>query len=59
MGYTAVLQQRRGSLLVKKLSKTCGALATMSQDGFLPKSIKSTASTLVSNLCLIPRDDEP
>lgn len=59
MGYTAVFQQRRGALLHKKTSKTCCALADMSQDGFLPKSIQSTASALVSNLCLLPRDDEP
>lgn len=59
MGYTAVLQQRRGALLHKKTSKTCRALAVMNQDGFLPKSIQSTASALVSNLCLLPRGDEP
>lgn len=64
MGYTAVLQQTRWGLLRKKKKpkktfKTCCALAVMSQDGFLPKSVQSTASTLVSNLCFLPRDDKP
>lgn len=56
--YCCATAKERGSAAQKK-SKTCCALAIMSQDGFLPKSVQSTASTFVSNLCLLPRDGEP